>query len=135
MAVDREYREALAKEIAAENALIGSRMGWNLTFQGFLFTGFALAVGKVSAHVLLVVLPCAGILAAISALIGLRAAFEQISVLEKSWDDHGGDLAKWGPKPFSDHRRDRRGRIPPYMMSLIIILAWVALLLNRLIWP
>ena len=135
-----EFREALAKEIAAENMLVGNRMTWNLTFQGFLFTGYALALGRgtvvaegeimVPDTALLVskflkTLPYAGVAAASVALVGILAAFWQMKVLQRRWTKN---LEKWGPKPFSSTAGDLAGAFPPFAINLIVIATWCSLL-------
>ena len=151
MNLDREYRAALAQEIAAENTLVTHRMTWNLTFQGFLFTGYALVLSRPVADaasadrvsIFLNVLPVAGIVVAMLAIIGVFAAYGQISYLRKCWssystgceaDSPGASeagrsiLETWGPRPFSTDWGDWIGRWPPILTSAILIGAWACFL-------
>ncbi len=128
--IDQAFRDALVREIAAENALVTNRMSWNLTFQGFLFAGFGVALGDRAlsslTSVFLAVLPVAGLVTAISAYVGMRAAFAQIDVLKGIWHDRP-QLGLWGPQPFSDPRGDYAGRIPAHSMVAVLVAGWVVL--------
>lgn len=121
----RYIRQALAQEIAAENTLITNRMTWNLTFQGFLFTGYALALGETGASAFVATLPLAGIAAAVLAVAGVAAALWQIATLQSWWSE---DLERWGPQPFSTKGRAILGAVPPLLTPIVVILAWVRIL-------
>lgn len=128
----KAYRDAIIREIAAENALVMSRMTWNLTFQGFLFAGFGLALGAEpgqaeAAARFLEMMPIAGIAAAASAWIGIQAAFVKINELKRLWHQECPVLERHGPQPFSNQLGDFAGRIPSWALAATIIFVWLYL--------
>jgi hypothetical protein len=134
--MEKEALEFIAKEIAAEQTLITARMTWNLSFQGFLIAGYAVAIGQLDdkaaeqAKVIynfINVIPFAGILTASAALVGILAAFMQINVHKRFWFANHVALQEVGPRPFSHWFGELLGRIPALVITATIIWAWLSL--------
>lgn len=131
----KDFLDSITKEIAAEHTLVTSRMTWNLSFQGFLFAGYGLAISRVASNDMsdlvyealsrfLRVLAVSGMITAASALIGILAAFTQINKLKRLWYQNNVELLKVGPQPFSGWLGSFAGRIPPLAIACVIIWAW-----------
>ncbi|HMG48103.1 MAG TPA: hypothetical protein VK614_11655 [Allosphingosinicella sp.] len=129
-----DYADRLAREIAAEHALVTARMTWTLSLQGFLFTAFVLATnGKADSQdlVMLVgILPFAGLLTAVLGFAGTLAAFARINALKRIWHGHEDEFERHGPRPFSTTFGGLVGRLPPVAISATLIACWFALLLT-----
>ncbi len=130
-----EYAERIAKEIAAEHTLVASRMTWNLSFQGFLFAAFALAVSRQSTtdpdprlDLFLSVLPIAGLVTAALTFVGVVAAFTQINGLKRAWFANEEKLETVGPRPFSHWLGGLIGRLPSIGITGTLIWCWCQLL-------
>lgn len=132
---EKEALEFIAKEIAAEHTLITTRMTWNLSFQGFLFAGYALAIGRLDSaaerarviYNFINVISVAGILTASAALVGILAAFTQINAHKRFWFANHAALQTVGPRPFSHWFGGFLGRIPALVITATIIWAWLSL--------
>lgn len=131
----KSFLEFIAKEIAAEHSLVTARMTWNLSFQGFLFAGYALALSRLDSpgkpnlviENFFDVLAFAGIMTSASCLLGVLAAFTQINALKRLWYKNHEALTKVGPRPFSHWLGGLAGRVPPIVITTVIIIAWVKL--------
>jgi len=116
----RPYVEQISREISAEQGLVAARMTWNLTFQGFLFAAYALAVSRTPESSgaliapLLETLPWAGIAIAALTFLGIIAAFWQINNLKRCWYGNESELKVIAPRPFSPVLVGLLGRLPPW---------------------
>lgn len=131
----KSFLELITKEIAAEHTLVTARMTWNLSFQGFLFAGYGVALGRLGSTEKLNpivenffdVLAFAGIMTAASSMLGILAAFTQINALKRLWYKNNEALAKVGPRPFSHWLGGLAGRVPPIAITTVIMVAWFRL--------
>jgi hypothetical protein len=126
-----EYAERIAKEIVAEHTLVAARMTWNLSFQGFLFAAFALAIGRQATNnpdprleIFLGALPVAGLVTAALTFVGVLAAFTQINGLKRAWFANEAELKAVGPRPFSHWFGGFMGRLPSVGITGILIWCW-----------
>lgn len=119
-----EYYRAL---IAAEQALVNNRMTWMMTFQGFLFAAYAVAMANDNdpnaKSALLIVIPITGILVAGIAILGLMAAHNAISQIKASVTK--SNLPEPWCQPFSNQNTSNLGRTVAYAFPIILILTWV----------
>lgn len=119
-----EYYRAL---IAAEQTLVNNRMTWMMTFQGFLFAAYAVAMANdndpKAKLALLIVIPITGILVAGVAILGLFAAHDAISQIKASATS--SNLPVPWCLPFSKPQTSSLGRTVAYSLPGILILTWL----------
>ncbi|WP_426170084.1 hypothetical protein [Sandarakinorhabdus sp. DWP1-3-1] len=131
------YAEMIAKQIEVEQGLAGTRMMWNLTFQGFTIAGYALVASsngatpaKVTLETLIAV--ASGVIA-YATLRGIVASQVQRQYLKLCWTKNG--LDEFFPQPFSNSQTSSRGRWPSYSICLALIAMWAVLLYAQFWYP
>lgn len=85
---DKDKKDLIKFNIVREDALNNSRLSWLLTFQGLLFTAYAVLATSNSVENLVVFkksLPILGIITAIPALIVLSMGTNSIRLLHGMW--------------------------------------------------
>jgi hypothetical protein len=128
--------ELIAKEISCEHSLIAQRMGWNLTFQGFLFGGYAVLIVNIDEfservsilEIFTFALSVAGTVITLATLIGVGAAMRRIYDLRKSWESSVG-LSSGVPKPFSDGLGEALGFLPALVIGATLMATWICLII------
>ena len=121
----------VAKQVEVEQGLSGTRMTWNLTFQGFTIAGYALvatsdgsAPGRAAVQALIALV---SIVVAFASLRGLVASQRQRAYLRRVWSANG--LSAYFPEPFSDSHGSRLGRAQGQWICWVLMAMWGFLLL------
>lgn len=128
-----DYLDRLTHGIETEHDLIKGRMGWNLTFQGFLFASYGVVLneqaekGHDKVAEFIQIIPSVGLVASLAALVGVSAAFNRINGLKRDWRLRKKELAPLGPQPFSGWVGDAVGRLPPLIITILVASAWIRL--------
>ncbi|MDX1955185.1 MAG: hypothetical protein SFU20_06590 [Chitinophagaceae bacterium] len=121
-----EYHRNL---IAAEQTLINNRMTWMMTFQGFLFATYAVAMNKENdvntSELIFFIIPLAGMFMAFFSIFGLIAAHFAIDGIKAKFNKlnlEGGLVA-----PFSKSWTAILGRIGAFSFPIVIIITWIVI--------
>jgi len=131
--------EAHRRQIEAEDALIGVRVGWFLASEAFLFAayGTVLAVqGKAvirGSHPmddrLFEAVPIVGVLIAVLVGLGIGAAMHQMRLLTLGFRD---DVRPHGyPSLWAKRYIVLLGHVTPALIAPVVLLAWVFVRLGR----
>jgi hypothetical protein len=128
-----ELHRTINEQIRREQELIQQRITWILTFQGFLFASYGVALqatnnNKIVAADFLQALPIAGLVTAFSVLVGVLAAFRQVNAHKREWLAYEQEILLKAVKPFSDFWGSVSGRIPILAVPICIIYTWCKLL-------
>src|SRR5688572_6592029 len=75
--------------LAGEHGNLNSRIQWNLTLQGFLFAGYAVALTNpataLEAGRIAFVIPWVGAISSFMTLVGVYAAYRSINAFKRAW--------------------------------------------------
>jgi hypothetical protein len=128
----------VAEQLWREQQLTGSRMTWNLTFQGFTLAAFVVTFGQtIDAHfaVLLRIAVCvAGAMVAFWTYSAVLASQEQRSYLKKIWyklcqPDLLVEPDEYAyPRPFARDKHSKLGRRAPARILLTLMALWTIFL-------
>jgi hypothetical protein len=126
-----KFTEITITKISAENSLIGTRLGWVLTLNGFLFASYGLTLTRArsSLHSFPQVLAVTGMLTSLIALIGVLAAYSAINAHKKRWNANRKRLYAVVPQPFSDVWPSLTGRVPSIGFCCTLFGVWLWLLI------
>ena len=122
--------DMIAKQIEVEQGLAGTRMMWNLTFQGFMVAGYALVASSSGSNpsrlILETLISLTSVVIAYATLRGVVASQIQRQYLKDCWA--ANDLRRFFPEPFSVTRTSLWGRFPAYIICIALITMWLTLL-------
>lgn len=136
-----DFAEEAAEQIWREQQLTGSRLSWNLTFQGFLFAAYGIVFARspVAPLVtyLLWTLAGAGIIVAVATYLSVHASQIQRDYLKRIWEKlyrdelqhdapEGSDpIARFYPRYFSIGPVSSKGRGAPIVILGTVGCMWV----------
>ena len=124
---DLQVAEYYRNLIAAEQTLINNRMTWLMTFQGFLFAAYAVAMNKdndeKTRDLIYFIIPLAGLLMAFFATFGLIAAHFAINGIKDKFNTL--NLSPNLVTPFSKSKTAIMGRIGAFSFPVVIIITWL----------
>lgn len=132
-----DYAEVTRHLISQENARLNERTTWLLQLQGLLFAALAFAWGKETFVILL--LSVVGILSSLAIGNSLRWATKAIDDIEEEWNSKGKAYYN-GPRIIGLSKSEgsfleRKLLLhAPYMLPVIFVAAWVAVLLFQILW-
>ena len=120
--------EQLAHQIEREDGLINIRIGWMLTFEGFLFTALALAGNSTTCNaafinVLRYVFSSVGIFVGFLALLAVKAALSALEDLKKLWER--GQYPDGYPQPFGKNKSHSHGAFYSQGLPIMMIGTWI----------
>ncbi len=118
--------DSLCHQIEREDGLISTRVGWMLTFEGFLFAALALISNKPDTDVAVYwamrcALPIVGILVGVMALFAVNAALRALEELKLMWVK--GEFAGLPPPYGGDVNHSTAARYAKGLPFLMIV-AW-----------
>ena len=156
-----EYFNIFRTYRLAEYDLLNHRLTWNLAIQGFLFATYGLCIQKLAeaanpndSHVdgmirehaigqiqfLMFIIPLVGCLLSICVFNAVRAAQIALKKLRNDWREQVE--SRYPPGPYIPdpagvgvQKVINRGFWPPLAISLILALAWLAILISVWHWP
>ncbi|NJM49747.1 MAG: hypothetical protein HC843_01685 [Sphingomonadales bacterium] len=128
--LDGKFAERIAKEIASENTLIQQRTTWGITVQGLLLAslGFIHKLPKeLNKELVLDYISAAGIILALTTLMGFVAAMKQITDHIRLWKKNKVRLERVHPKPFAIWWADYLGLLPVVAVCSVLMLFWISI--------
>jgi hypothetical protein len=133
---ERANAEKAADQIRAnlsgEHGNLNSRIQWNLTLQGFLFAGYAVAFTNTTAAAdagrISFVIPLVGAISSFMTLVGVYAAYRSINAFKRAWLANEGRFKLQGARPFSDPVTSLLGRLSSFVGPFVVLCAWCYLI-------
>jgi hypothetical protein len=124
--------EQIRANLSGEHGNLNSRIQWNLTLQGFLFAGYAVAftnpANALDAGRIVFVIPLVGAISSFMTLVGVYAAYRSINAFKRAWLANEGRFKLQGTRPFSDPVTSLLGRLSSFVGPFVVLCAWCFLI-------